>query len=520
MYKVLLADDEMLDLEGLERLIPWRELDMEVVASVSNGHEALSWIADNTIDILVSDIKMPHMSGLELSKRALELIPGLKTAFVSGYEDFHYAKQALGLGAFGYVLKPVNDNELIDVLRRIRDTLDAEVKQERLNEAFEDSLPFVRQEKLLQWLANKNNFEAVLPYLDELNTSAEGAEFAVAVLEWDSVLHNFNAGIAHVHSAPQPAKELLLQLCRESGLILLCEASDQRIAVLVPTAVSRSALANIVLMVEKRTAYTITIGLGDSVVAPDIPASFEKALHCLTYKLIVGKNRLISGNDTKPELLESTQDLDLLLSRMFVAVSSYDLVSIDDELNRLVMIVKQLGNRMTVHNFTVHILSRLDNYLTTLNENMQSILGIRFQDYDILYAFETVDDIQSWLRRRLFEISEMLLLKKQKKNRKLIQEIETYVEKNLGDNITLRDAANTFSFSPNYLGHLFKEETGENFSDYVIRRRMEAAKTMLQDPKIKVFEIAHRLGYKNLTYFSRQFRDKFGMTPNEYRRTT
>ncbi|OPH53268.1 DNA-binding response regulator [Paenibacillus ferrarius] len=124
MYKVLIADDETLDLEGMQTFIPWESLGMEIVGAVTNGFSACELIERHKVDVLVTDIHMPNMSGLELAKRVRERFPEVRVVFVSGYRDFHYVKEALALKAYSYVLKPMNEAELIDSLTLIRADLD------------------------------------------------------------------------------------------------------------------------------------------------------------------------------------------------------------------------------------------------------------------------------------------------------------------------------------------------------------------------------------------------------------
>ncbi|PYI52227.1 response regulator transcription factor [Paenibacillus flagellatus] len=124
MYKVLIADDETLDLDGMKTFIPWKELGMEVVGAVTNGFAARELLDREPIDVLVTDVHMPNMSGLELARHARERQSDVKVVFVSGYQNFHYVKEALSLKAYSYVLKPMDDRELTDALRRIRGDLD------------------------------------------------------------------------------------------------------------------------------------------------------------------------------------------------------------------------------------------------------------------------------------------------------------------------------------------------------------------------------------------------------------
>ncbi|MEF3302691.1 helix-turn-helix domain-containing protein [Paenibacillus sp. GYB003] len=365
MYKVLLADDEQLDLDGLRRFTPWEELGMEVAAAVNSGYAALDVMSRETIDVLVTDIRMPNMSGLELARQAAALRPGLKVVFVSGYADFQYAKQAIQMNACSYVLKPVDDEDMAQALRTAAESLDRE-------------------------------------------------------------------------------------------------------------------------------------RFGDN--------------------MFYGKGRLIGPGGRDPRVARDVAEPDAVLGDMFAAISRYELVRIDDAIGDLFALASSVGTKHAAYHFVLYAIAKLDDYLREFNESFYKLTGTELQSMELLFRFETAEDVRSWLRRKTFEISEKLHRKRVKKNRRLVEEIKRYVEERLDGSVTVRDAANRFSFAPNYLGHLFKEETGINFSDYVIARRLEKARRLLQDPKLKVYEVAGLVGYRSLTYFSRHFKDTFGMTPGEYRR--
>ncbi|MNI70387.1 HTH-type transcriptional regulator YesS [compost metagenome] len=177
-----------------------------------------------------------------------------------------------------------------------------------------------------------------------------------------------------------------------------------------------------------------------------------------------------------------------------------------------------METKLEIYQLILHIVSQLDAYLHTINEDFYMLLGLDRKQLSILYHLETTQDMKSWLRRRMFELSERLQRKRQGKKRKLVEEIEAYIEEHLEHNVMLRDAANHFSFSPNHLGQIFFEETGIYFSDYVSLRRLERAKQLLGDPKLKVYEAANKAGYKNLSHFSKQFKDHYGVSPGDYRR--
>ncbi|MDU4695001.1 MAG: response regulator [Paenibacillus sp.] len=276
MYKVLLADDEHLDLEGMRTFIPWSELGMEVVGAVSNGFSACELLERQAVDILVTDVNMPNMSGLELARRAMDRKPDVRVVFVSGHQDFHYVKQALSLKACSYVLKPMDDDELVASLRQITLELEYEAHRKRTEEQYL---------KMMQAL----------------------------------------------------------------------EAQE---------------------------------GRGD-------------------------KAEDIRGRQDEP-----------------VAMQSGDMPGCS----------------------------------------------------------------------------------------RLVREIVATMQARLHENLTLKNIAQQFAFSPNYLGHLFKEETGQGFSEMLTELRMNRARELLKDPKVKIYEVAGQVGYRYMPYFSRQFKETFGMTPMEFRK--
>lgn len=199
-------------------------------------------------------------------------------------------------------------------------------------------------------------------------------------------------------------------------------------------------------------------------------------------------------------------------------MKEYELVLIYDEIDKLFRSVSSLRSKFTIHNLAMYIIWKLDQQLKEVSEDLFEILGMELHSLDILLQFDTISDIRSWFVLKTFEISEYLRSKTESVNNKLIREIMQMMKDKMSENFTLKDIAQQFSFSPNYLGYLFKEETGKTFSEVLIQLRMEQAGKLLKDPKCKIYEIASQVGYRYLPYFSRQFKEAYGMTPMEYRK--
>lgn len=520
MYKVLLADDEQLDLDGLRRFTPWEELGMEVAAAVNSGFAALDVMSRETIDVLVTDIQMPNMSGLELARQAAALRPGLKVVFVSGYADFQYAKQAIKMNACSYVLKPVDDEDMAQALRTAMESLDRERLGESLERTFRQSVPYMQNELLGRLLEGRSDGEPALSLLLQYGLDRIPFPAAVALFEIDDLDIRLHACRKEERAATMERWfDALLGIVRSLGTEYCRKAEGRRIALLLTGPEQLSLPERIVADMQARTGVSVTASLGEPAAGlAELHRSYAQAAEALACKMFYGKGRLIGPGDRDPGVARDVAELGAVLEDMFAAISRYELVRLDDATRDLFALASGVGTKHAVYHFVLHAIAKLDDYLREFNENFYELTGTELQSMELLFRFETAEDVRSWLRRKAFEISEKLYRKRVKKNGRLVEEIKRYVEDRLDGAVTVRDAANRFSFAPNYLGHLFKEETGINFSDYVIARRLEKARLLLQDPKLKVYEVAGLVGYRSLPYFSRHFKETFGLTPGEYRR--
>jgi two-component system response regulator YesN len=280
-----------------------------------------------------------------------------------------------------------------------------------------------------------------------------------------------------------------------------------------------SVLEQLIRQIKNELSFTMTIGVGGAFQGvTEIQHSYKQAAEALNYKMFQGKGKIIEYGEVRTTEIDDAKKLEIRMEALIQTMSNYELVGIHDELESLFQTVRNMRSKLTIQNFALYILMKLDHHLHTINEDLFQMLGLELNNFDIILQLETIDDIQSWLRRRAYEISEILYNKKHNKNWKLIQEMIDYVRERMNNNITLRDVAEQFSFSPNYLGLLFKEVTGKNFSEYLIMMRLEKACYLLKNTNLKIYEVADQVGHRYLPYFSRQFKETYGMTPLEYRR--
>ncbi|WP_371825290.1 response regulator [Paenibacillus soyae] len=522
---MLLVDDEELDLEGMKRFIPWAELGMLVAGSVNNALSACEILDRQPIDILVSDVNMPYMSGLELARIALERRPGLRIIFVSGFQEFSYVQQALSLKAYSYVLKPMDDSELVASLMKVKRDLDEERKRHEVEAAYRQMIPIAKNELLQRLLEGEDtaNREFMSRLMQAHDLKQLHWPARVAVMELDAFARS-GAGAGEAGASGQEISRAFLKLLHEAleplGFAPSCKLNSNRVAVLLEAGSADVTASRILEAVRRSLPVTVTAGLGTSVDSlGQLHSSYRQAIQAVEGKMFLGKGGVIKYEEVsaEPGMLDA-RTLETHMNAVTKAMKDYDLVQVYDECENLFRSFSGLRSPFTVRNLTTYMIWKLDQFLSAMDENLFELLDIDILKLDIVMQFETIADIRSWLVHRIFEISERLHEKNNTKDGKFIRSVMKTIKERMGENITLKDIAQHFSFSPSYLGFLIKEKSGHTFNELLVQLRMERACELLKQPGMKVYEIADQVGYRYLPYFSRQFKEKFGMTPLEYRK--
>lgn len=517
---VLLVDDEAIDLEWLRRRVLASGLPLNVVGTASSGFNALKIMEEERIDIILSDIRMPIMTGMEFARKAKGLSPNTRIVFISGHEDFGYAKEAIEIHASGYLLKPVQDKDLYEMLGTLCAQMELEMEKDR---SFTEALSLVNKELLLRWF-DEGSTDPAEPHLRRILTPLLEQGAAAAIVEIDDLEWKMrDLSEEDIRGIKRQIAGLIKAFVEEAKLGTWIAVHHNRFVILANQPQERflSLLEEMIRRIAESSPCTVTVGVGQYAYAADeagLHESYRQAQAALSAKWLLGKNRLIRDTtQTSPGVSPAAQ-IEQTVDKLLEAIIQYDLVAIDDHLLELFTKELPAAGRKDAYELIVRITSKLHADLQQQNENLYELLQWEQHQPDILFQFETIHDILSWLRRRFFELSELLYVKRQRQKRKLIDEIIRYVEENLEKKITLKEVAAHFDFTPNYLGYLFKEEYGLPFSEYVNERKTTRVSELLCDPTLKIYEIAERMGYKNIIYFNRQFKQSTGMTPGEYRK--
>lgn len=529
MIKLLLVDDEQPILDGLKHLIDWPQIGVSSIQTATNGRDALAVMNKFKPDVIITDIKMPFMNGLELIRTVKEELPDTKCIVLCGYQDFEYARQAMKYGAVRYLVKPVEEEELIEIIDDIRESmLNTNQEKERLedlNRKLIESEPFLRN-KLLYDIVSGDiaDVQDVSGKLNRFGIEKFPQKFVCAVLEFeindslegfteeDSELVRF--GVANI------ADELICSKTNghvfymlEKQVIMILDVSNSNPHIL------ESLLRDMIYQISRYLNILVTIGVSsihNSI--EDTPKAFKEAKSALRYKLLIGWEKVINYNDVASDINKGIIIPISVWKKLENSIITGDSDSIPD-------VVAELFNELRSLKGVdpTELLDKCRNELLVIRRNIEviglddSLLKSFIDEFDQKMYIVTLEELEV----RFIEVFQRLAREICQTNnlgiKSVINHIKQYIDQNYTDNITLNTLAEKFYVNSSYVSRLFKEELGENFIDYLTGKRMEEAMRLLLSTEMHVYEISEKIGYGNPKYFSQLFKKYTGMSPREYR---
>lgn len=543
MLKIFLAEDEVVVRETIKRMIPWEELGFELVGEAADGEMALPLLLRQQPDLLITDIKMPFMDGLTLARLAKKEIPGLKVVILSGYDDFNYAKQAIGIGVEDYLLKPITKNALIERLSEIRSRYEHEKTQKEYYEKFQREMQayeknssrdffealvggsmdmmevYKRAEKLgLDIVAEAYNVLIFTMNCDE-NFSGQRDEYSSWEAESLELLENFFAG----HSSAMLFRSNIFSY----GVLL----KGQRETIEENTRACVGEIRKILSRQDGRREWFLAVGQSVERLS-QIQKSYHTASRAFSQRYLYDENILYYD---EMETMEhpggqaETED------------NAY-LQKVDVNALNPAILQKFLSNGLQeeTENFVK------DYFYAIGQEPMESlvfrnyvILNVRFSVISFIKGLgcdtnemesadteevlaESGKNMESAIAYAKKMISQAIEIRDQNsgnKNRSILKTAVDFIDSHyMDEEISLNTVANVANVSSNHFSALFSQNMGQTFIEYLTTLRMNKAKELLRCTGMRSSEIAGEIGYKDAHYFSYLFKKTQGMTPSDYRK--
>ena len=534
MYRILLVDDEILVRDAIRENIDWKAMDCELVGDCDNGKAAAEFVQTHPVDIVLTDILMPYMDGMELSRFLHDNYPAIVIVIFSGFGEFEYAKKAIQYDVSEYMLKPVTAMELRAVIEKMKKKVDQrrEEKQklERLtqtSENYQKNAIVIRSKALQAFVDNTKTREESLEELSGLRISLEAACYRVAVFDLDlysdsmqltsekrqeSALMSFvlfnvsdeivsseNAGVAYQEGNNKVCVLFMGNRTREFGekIMKICEMIQTKLRELM--------------------ALEVSIGVGSwARTQQELLVSHELADKAIGYRYLLGGSLLI---DMEEHPVENIRYSDDLMEKLSTALKAGKKENADSVLDRIAAEIK--AARVDKSRACVY----LQQIIRTADDTCEDMLA----DSKLLSERETLlrrvteqksfDSAFALVKDHVGKIFQVLSDANSSSGQRQARLALDYIQKNYMDpDLSLNSICSYLNISTSYFSTIFKELTGETFTEVLIRTRMEKAKELLENTTMKNYEIAEKVGFADPHYFGISFKKMTGCTPTEYAR--
>ncbi|OPZ94504.1 MAG: putative response regulatory protein [Firmicutes bacterium ADurb.Bin419] len=535
MFSVMIVDDDPLICEWLTTQINWNQLGFEVGYIANNGIDALHKLNEYNPDIIISDISMPKMGGIELLNSIKEYDKRSQVVFLSDESDYPHVKQGMLLGAFGYILKPIDENSLLELMKKVFEDLMAKKQEEEKKQKIKEKIELFRERVLYDILRGKEyllqKFDDIV---DEYDVNLHKGAVQVAIVE----IGNFDANSKELVKSgkfdelTEKVRNRILELADDFGGIS-CVIGDMDIGILSviiqPLSeiqlndfeeISYSFFSKLLEKIKQEIDVRVTIGVGNiQQQVNEISLSYMGAKAALRHKYIIGGNRVIHIKEfdfeEKQKILYPAEREKLLTEYIMSADEKalqlvnnlFDEISLGSQgvLKRIAFAANQL-----VYNISRCIDSQY-GYIKKLYDFS------KFTDIDFT-TFNSEEEIKKYFIHTVNDLTEVVKKYKPGHGNPIIVKACDYVLQHIDEDITLMTISDKLNLSKNYFCSLFKQETGYNFLEYVTTVKMEWAKRLLQDGNCKTYEVSDMLGYRESSYFSRLFRKYTKHSPAEYKK--
>lgn len=534
MYKVVIIDDEPIIRKGIKNIINWKQLDCEVCAEASDGIEGMELIGRYLPEIILTDICMPGMDGLNMIKQVKSIVPNTKIVIITGYREFDYVHGAIKCGAFDFLLKPTRLENLTAVLGRAVEDLNEQkirhLETDRFKLLFEQSVPLLKEKLLCDIVFEINNNEnEILNKMKLFDMHINNFIFLVIENEfgensektqYDKQLYQF--GIIN-------SFEEILTDKYEVFIIML---NNNRVGFIIQT--GSKCEINPAEVVEKSSylqeminnAFGFTVSIAVSTVGSavlELPEKLKECQHSLEYKGYLGNNSIIQYSDLNSFFKFDDYSLLERYKKQLLEGIKAGNEGIAEASSQ------SINNFISLNNINVNYLKNFYySTLSAINDIRISVLAAdadkkHEEGRDIASLIKLIDksentgELNLLLQEVALKIAAKVNIFNNKSIRIILRKAIDYINAHYAEPVTLNEVAEHAFVTCFYISRMFKKELGTSFVDYLNDIRIEKAKELLKDVKYKSYEVANLVGIQDPHYFSKLFKKHSGISPSEYR---
>ncbi len=531
--RILIAEDDRAIQKGLSIMIDGFGNDFKVVGTAPNGQIALEVIERLKPDVLITDIKMPIMDGNELTRRLRESGIPIKIIVLSGYDNYKYVRESMKNGAVDYLLKPVENQELFELLMKVKSQFEIEKQKNITNSmiTLNESKEILRERFFEELIESKLNDIRIEQRVKQLGIKPVN-DYVVAAFDIDNY-HKIKKVVfeGQQRNIIEVLKEEIKWVFGEGilGDKMLLHARENPVVLLLILMDGQDALESFYnLLVEIKdkicAKYMITVTLGVSETSKTLNSAsnaYNQAICAAQRRFYTRQNSLILYCrdvcsypliDIEDCFSDSIHDLIRIISIGDIQSAKGCLETIYDKIIALRIAPDDCRSVLT---------SIVNSVSMSSNDFREAMRKCSHEESDFAYqidATDTFDELIQYLIKAFCTVIDCMNQIKGCKRKKVIEIAKDYIKKHYNENISLKSVAEHVYLNSTYFSELFKVETGQNFIDYLMDTRISEAKRLLSRPEIKVYEVGQMVGYNEPVSFSRAFKKVVGMSPNKYKK--
>ncbi len=515
MFTLLLVDDEVTTRLGLIRHLPWGEMGIGEIIQAENGKEGLAMALKHQPDIIITDIRMPKMNGIEFSGIIAKELPSSKLIYISGYSDKDYMMNAIDLRVVGYVEKPIDPGQI----RRVVDKAVALCREDRQRAETSNQADRILstntlmiKQKLAREMVHLLRDENAL--LADLRAAKVAFNTATAVNAMLITLHEIDEEkLAEVEADPTSLLEDIFR-CFPSDEAVASFLDDSRIIIFFtseePIRIAHTAFKMLKESYGRTLEFSGALG-GTVYGVSNTYKSYREACELSQKLFFHGYGNLFTNGSHTASALTISPDIE----REFALCLGQP-----DE-NISISYIESLGHRLASHGgISIQDVQKLYFRLSALIDreaaNRRLTNFSHTDPLDVIFQNKTLHNLCSYLRLRIKEL--FALIKEMDASSLTVIEVMKYIRSHCSDEqLTVREIASHVHLSPSYLSMLFKKEAGKTVSEHIVESRVELAKSYLTNGCIKIYEVAQKVGYNDPNYFAKAFKRITGFSPSEYK---
>lgn len=522
--RIVIVDDEPRHRKGLANLISKMRPDY-YIEQLKNGSEALEFVKNNNAEIIITDVEMPTMDGLEFLKKYKEIEHSCRVIILSGYPNFEYAQKAINLGAFDYVLKPVDEDIIENMLVKVEKSIDEEKenkkKEMELLDSLNNTIEVYLEWEFNRWIKgelNKGKFEGIKKYINE---NEKGWIIVTRISGCDHVDENEEI-LVEIKSI---ITEMVMPYGRSISFYL--NDHDKILVTVIRKSKMECNLTNLfswneaIKFIKEKYNKNITIGVSSKSenIIYEGKKLFNEAIEALSLKFYFKEGDVLRFSDEN-----RIKKSNILINSKYEE-RLRDSVYKDDRVGAITLLDEILFKAMkdgyldpkeiksNVERLFINLIKEVESFMSDNNFN-EIIANVT----EVIDSSENVEELKRNCNVLIIKITSVFKRWKNDKNTIIFDKYLKYIEENYMIDISLENISEKFHFNPCYFSTMFKERVGTTFVKYLLKLRIQKACELLLESDKKVYEIAALVGYKEAKYFNRVFKNEMNVSPDEYRR--